>query len=260
MSHGNRDESYMIDGEYYSAEEVRKIFRCGQANFKDLDPRQRVAAEMVGQTNLNGRLLDVGCYAGTFLNALKGIYTNLDCYGVDSNTDNINIAHLLYPEWKDRFHKQNVYKLEYESGYFDCVTFLEVLEHLDRPVDAIRELNRIIRKGGYLVLSTPNGNSMGNILSTVKSGYVNKVAKILKRPHRLRARVFHENMDWSRHLVEYPPWSCHTILTLNGFELVEHQFIPSAKRRNFIEFLVPGLSGQQAILARKVNDAGTKII
>jgi 2-polyprenyl-3-methyl-5-hydroxy-6-metoxy-1,4-benzoquinol methylase len=49
--------------------------------------------------------------------------------------------------------RQGIYNLAFADDAFDLVLCLEVLEHLDRPVDALRELSRISR--GELLLSVP---------------------------------------------------------------------------------------------------------
>ena len=39
---------------------------------------------------------------------------------------------------------------------FDCVIFMEVIEHLTHPFRALSEIRRVLVKGGRLVLTTPN--------------------------------------------------------------------------------------------------------
>lgn len=42
-----------------------------------------------------------------------------------------------------------------ENESFDAIMCIEVLEHVPRPIDAIREFARILRPGGNLVITTP---------------------------------------------------------------------------------------------------------
>lgn len=42
-----------------------------------------------------------------------------------------------------------------EDGYFDAVMCTEVLEHVPDPVAALKEMHRLIRKGGYLLITAP---------------------------------------------------------------------------------------------------------
>lgn len=43
-----------------------------------------------------------------------------------------------------------------EVGLFDAVTFLDVLEHLEKPIDALRRIRSVLRPGGYVLVSVPN--------------------------------------------------------------------------------------------------------
>lgn len=56
----------------------------------------------------------------------------------------------------------------FESDRFDVVLFCEVIEHLLMdPLAALREINRVLRPGGRLVLTTPNVSRLDNVLSMV---------------------------------------------------------------------------------------------
>ncbi len=52
--------------------------------------------------------------------------------------------------------------LPFEDGAFDAVACVEGIEHLERPVDALREFRRVLKPGGTLVLTTPNVLHLGS--------------------------------------------------------------------------------------------------
>ncbi len=57
-------------------------------------------------------------------------------------------------------------KLPFEDGHFDIVLFMEVFEHLRiDPIFTMNEINRVIRPGGTLILSTPNLYKLSNVLN-----------------------------------------------------------------------------------------------
>ena len=56
----------------------------------------------------------------------------------------------------------------FENDAFDVVLLCEVIEHLLMdPLAALREINRVLRPGGRLVLTTPNVNRLDNVLSMI---------------------------------------------------------------------------------------------
>jgi SAM-dependent methyltransferase len=57
----------------------------------------------------------------------------------------------------------------YDAGEFDLVLFCEVLEHLPHdPVHALREVHRVLRPGGFLLLTTPNAARWDNLLRALR--------------------------------------------------------------------------------------------
>ena len=60
-------------------------------------------------------------------------------------------------------------RFPFDDATFDLVTCCEVIEHLtENPVHALAEIHRVLRPGGWLVLSTPNAARAGNIASLLR--------------------------------------------------------------------------------------------
>lgn len=47
----------------------------------------------------------------------------------------------------------------YKNGSFDIVLFLDVLEHLSKREQAMKEINRVLKKGGLIIMAAPNKNT-----------------------------------------------------------------------------------------------------
>lgn len=47
-------------------------------------------------------------------------------------------------------------RLPFKDGSFEVVLCIEVLEHLFSPLDALREMGRVLRPGGLLIVTVPN--------------------------------------------------------------------------------------------------------
>jgi 2-polyprenyl-3-methyl-5-hydroxy-6-metoxy-1,4-benzoquinol methylase len=97
-------------------------------------------------------ILDVGCGEGFTLNRLKeqGIGKQLE--GLESSKDAIALGKKTYPDIK--IVQGSIYQLPYKDNSFDLVLCTEVLEHLEKPQDALKELVRVSKQ--YLVISVPN--------------------------------------------------------------------------------------------------------
>jgi ubiquinone/menaquinone biosynthesis C-methylase UbiE len=50
----------------------------------------------------------------------------------------------------------NTDPLPYADNSFDLVTFTEVIEHVEHHQDVLREIHRVLRPDGYLIVTTPN--------------------------------------------------------------------------------------------------------
>jgi ubiquinone/menaquinone biosynthesis C-methylase UbiE len=46
------------------------------------------------------------------------------------------------------------------SGFFDVILCTEVLEHVPEPIEALREISRLIRKGGVVLITAPLGSGL----------------------------------------------------------------------------------------------------
>lgn len=54
---------------------------------------------------------------------------------------------------------------------FDCVIAAEVIEHLENPRATVRDLTRLCRVGGMVLVSTPNNNSLRSLLALIMGGH-----------------------------------------------------------------------------------------
>jgi SAM-dependent methyltransferase len=49
----------------------------------------------------------------------------------------------------------DAYDIPLDAGSIDTILLTEVLEHLERPLDALAECARLLRPGGHVILTTP---------------------------------------------------------------------------------------------------------
>lgn len=107
--------------------------------------REQVAALQLG----GGKLLDAPCGAGVLSASLGKL--GFDVHGLDIE---------VHPAQKldgDRFRLADLNAgIPFDDRSFDVVVSVEGIEHLEAPKRFVRELARVLKPGGRLVLSTPN--------------------------------------------------------------------------------------------------------
>jgi SAM-dependent methyltransferase len=65
---------------------------------------------------------------------------------------------------------------------FDVVAALEVIEHLENSYELLREITRILKPGGYAVVSTPNESNLAARMSYLTSGFYSDAAYVMRVP------------------------------------------------------------------------------
>jgi len=95
------------------------------------------------------RLLDVGCGPGSITAGLARVVAPGEVVGIDvvpAVLDQARAANAAVSNL--RFAEGSVYALAYGDASFDVCYAHQVLQHLTRPVDAAREMRRVLRPGG----------------------------------------------------------------------------------------------------------------
>jgi len=99
----------------------------------------------------------------------------------------------------------DIYPVQSES--FQCVVCFDVLEHLaGDPMHFVAESNRVLQKGGYLCLATPNVLYYPNLVSFLFGG------------HPFSWSVFTDSYA-DRHNREYTPMEVQALLEAGGFSI-----------------------------------------
>jgi SAM-dependent methyltransferase len=95
------------------------------------------------------RILDVGCGTGANL-LLLAKYG--DAEGVDVSADALAFCH---ERGLDKVKQGIAEELPYEDGTFDLVTALDVVEHMDDDLAGLKEMFRVLRPGGRVLIFVP---------------------------------------------------------------------------------------------------------
>ncbi|RLF01111.1 MAG: hypothetical protein DRJ59_06715 [Thermoprotei archaeon] len=107
------------------------------------------------------RVLDIGCAYGYLLR----LFDNAGCetYGIDISEYAIKQAR--------RITRAKLYAWDVDRGlpmfqdnFFDLITILHVIEHLHSPYNVLKEVHRVLKPKGKLIIGTPNLNAIARLL------------------------------------------------------------------------------------------------
>jgi 2-polyprenyl-3-methyl-5-hydroxy-6-metoxy-1,4-benzoquinol methylase len=112
---------------------------------------RRLLALLKEHVPANARLLDVGCAAGLFVKEARD-------HGFDATGCDYSARAVAYG--KERFAVELIHSaaeaIDAADNSFDVVTILHVFEHLPDPMSVLKELRRVLKMGGLLLLETVN--------------------------------------------------------------------------------------------------------
>ncbi|MBT9146241.1 MAG: putative S-adenosylmethionine-dependent methyltransferase [candidate division WS2 bacterium] len=111
--------------------------------------QRHLVAYNAAETEISGNVLEVGSGDGYGLRILskKAVnYTAVDKFPTDLSGVGENV----------QFVQANIPPLPFESNSFDYVVGFQVIEHIDNDKDFCKEIARVLKPGGKLLLTTPN--------------------------------------------------------------------------------------------------------
>ncbi len=146
----------------------------------------------------NGRVLDVGCATGVFLEGMRA-RGKWELYGVEPSDHAATIA---FQKTNADIFVGTLEQAQFSGNFFDVVTMWDVLEHVHNPQETLDEIYRILKPDGLLVIRVPNVDSLQ--------------AKIFGR--------FWAGLDAPRHLYVFSPEDLSNMLRKSGFQIKNKSF------------------------------------
>ena len=119
------------------------------------------------------RVLDVGCGGGLLSEGMceKGATVT----GIDLSDKALSVArlHLLESGWKVDYQQISAEELALQqSGSYDVVTCMEMLEHVPDPASTVAACAALVRPGGHVFFSTINRNPKAYLFAVIGAEYV----------------------------------------------------------------------------------------
>ena len=97
------------------------------------------------------RIMDYGCASGEFVNYAG---REFEIYGCDVSSDAIESAKERFSQYKNRFYTTK--ELAKSAEHFSCICLWDVIEHIEYPNELIRNLRKMLKEDGLMILSTPD--------------------------------------------------------------------------------------------------------
>ena len=122
-----------------------------------------LVARLLTARGATGVLADVGCGTGDLARAVRGRFAAV--HGVDAVRYDGLPAEVTFVR-----ADLDGERLPLEDASADAAAAVEVIEHLENPRAFVRELARITRPGGWIVITTPNQLSALSLLTLIVKG------------------------------------------------------------------------------------------
>jgi ubiquinone/menaquinone biosynthesis C-methylase UbiE len=168
MAHEHTQERYTI-GYKMAAEEMSQRTVSIEASF--FAPHLRPGMQ----------LLDCGCGPGTISLGLAAIVAPGEVEGIDLEESQLEAARAAAKQrglTNVRFRVANIYALPFANAAFDAVLVHAVLEHLTQPLDALKEVQRVLKSGGIVGTRSPD---QGGWIYTPTSSLLDKTSELAER-------------------------------------------------------------------------------
>lgn len=192
---------------------------AGSSSDKILDSFiEKISRYMSGEMSL----IDIGCGQGSLLRKVHNLFPKASLTGVDYT----NFEDYSFPFFQHDCNK------DFSSNFseYDIVLASEVIEHLENPRHFLRQLTKITRSGGYIIISTPNLESITSLISFIIRGY-------------------HSAFGGRSYPAHITPVGVHDLTNIineiNGLNLLEIEFVANGRMpgisilwQNIIPFLI----------------------
>ncbi len=137
-------------------------------------------------------------------------------------------------------------KLPLPSSHFDIVFWGDNIEHLLMPELVLKQIKRVLKKGGQLIITTPNISFILYRWHYFKTGHL-----------PITEGIFSEPWQW-KHIRFFNSQILVRLLTSHGFKIVNKIAVTPSKHYNFLARFLPDLFGAILIMEAVKTGSGSK--
>lgn len=130
--------------------------------FYAYENRRRQALALIAEVlSPPARILDIGAAQGNF--SLQLAEQGFEVTWNDLRGELADYVRLKHERGSLHFAVGSAFELQFPLA-FDAVLITEIIEHVAHPDDFLRQVSRLVRPGGYIIMTTPNGGYFRNPL------------------------------------------------------------------------------------------------
>lgn len=200
-------KKYIFYNQAYTYPEAKKIIADMEKNIWSDQSRYPQILPLID----GDKILDYGCGWGIFTKAVSRVHKR-EVLGIDTDKESLKVAKDLIGESGNlKFRSQNLSQIKSES--FDTVISCQVLEHTWNPGKYLSECNRVLKKGGKLIISIPNEM---NIVFFISQLLISQ-----KRINKIFSKKYEKEHD---HIQSWTFYNFCRLINSLGFKYKRHIF------------------------------------
>lgn len=125
------------------------------------------------------KIMDMGCNRGFDIFRMNNKFPNSNILFTGLDISSLDVEQARNYVTKNgidncKFVVGNAMATNFEAESFDIVVCSEVLEHVPQPEKILKEINRILKRGGLAIISTPNADNRLSRLRKFAPGWLKK--------------------------------------------------------------------------------------
>lgn len=201
-------------------EEIKKVYRelIDKEYIKEPTGREinadRVLSKIEKYTK-NGKILDLGCATGFLLKTAHN--HGWDVYGVEPS---VWASEYVRNELKlENIYCSDLQEANFPDNFFDVIVVMDFIEHICSPLQTMKIVDKIMKKGGILYITTPDIKSL--------------CARILG------STWWFLNVP---HLFYFSKKTIKQLLNLNNFEIIEYNSLSRTFSLEYFVFRIKNFS------------------
>jgi len=171
--------------------------------------------ELLKTRGFQGRILDIGCSVGTFLETARDAGWQAEGLDLGEEACRRTAERTGCP-----VHCGTIETAGLPAGAYDVIHASQVVEHVLDPEAFLRAIHRLLKPGGALLIATP-------VIEPVIYRTTHLVQKwLVPVVSRGRERAYPWAVHYPFHVIIFTPASLHMLLARTGFEVIRHEIFP----------------------------------